>query len=163
MLSPFSIKSPTLLPPTLMQGRATSKINFQGYSNCLQGGESHRNQIGNKLPNGNPSQPTVWNEGKGTVRSWLIFPFFKKIFYYSGFCHTLKWISHGFTCIPHPDPPLLHRIWQFFLGSNLTLPGILILAKPDFTTGQWTFVGRHSIYHRTYFNERNHYLSCHSN
>ena len=23
----------------------------------------------------------------------------------SGFCHTLKWISHGFTCIPHPDPP----------------------------------------------------------
>ena len=25
--------------------------------------------------------------------------------YYSGFCHTLTWISHGFTCIPHPDPP----------------------------------------------------------
>ena len=25
--------------------------------------------------------------------------------YFSGFCHTLKWISHGFTCIPHPDPP----------------------------------------------------------
>ena len=23
----------------------------------------------------------------------------------SGFCHTLKWISHGFTCIPHPSPP----------------------------------------------------------
>ena len=23
----------------------------------------------------------------------------------SGFCHTLKWISHGFTYIPHPDPP----------------------------------------------------------
>ena len=26
-------------------------------------------------------------------------------FYCSGFCHTLKWISHGFTCVPHPDPP----------------------------------------------------------
>ena len=25
--------------------------------------------------------------------------------YWSGFCHTLTWISHGFTCIPHPDPP----------------------------------------------------------
>ena len=25
-------------------------------------------------------------------------------FYCSGFCHTLKWISHGFTCIPHPNP-----------------------------------------------------------
>ena len=23
--------------------------------------------------------------------------------YFSGFCHTLTWISHGFTCIPHPD------------------------------------------------------------
>ena len=25
--------------------------------------------------------------------------------YCSGFCHTLTWISHGFTCIAHPDPP----------------------------------------------------------
>ena len=25
--------------------------------------------------------------------------------YCSGFCHILTWISHGFTCIPHPDPP----------------------------------------------------------
>ena len=26
-------------------------------------------------------------------------------FYCSGFCHTLKWNSHAFTCVPHPDPP----------------------------------------------------------
>ena len=26
--------------------------------------------------------------------------------YCSGFCHTLTWISLGYTCIPHPDPPL---------------------------------------------------------
>ena len=25
--------------------------------------------------------------------------------YCGGFCHTLTWISHGFTCIPLPDPP----------------------------------------------------------
>ena len=25
--------------------------------------------------------------------------------YCSGLCHTLTQISHGFTCIPHPDPP----------------------------------------------------------
>ena len=25
--------------------------------------------------------------------------------YYSGFCHTLKWISHGFTCVPPPPDP----------------------------------------------------------
>ena len=23
----------------------------------------------------------------------------------SEFCHKLKWNSHGFTCVPHPDPP----------------------------------------------------------
>ena len=47
--------------------------------------------------------------------SFLIyFEFFSFIFiswrlitlqYRSGFCHTLTWISHGFTCVPHPDPP----------------------------------------------------------
>ena len=25
--------------------------------------------------------------------------------YYSGFCHTVIWINHGFTHVPHPDPP----------------------------------------------------------
>ena len=33
--------------------------------------------------------------------------------YCSGFCHTLAWISHGFTCVPHSEPPshlLLHPI-----------------------------------------------------
>ena len=25
-------------------------------------------------------------------------------FFCSEFCHTLKWNSHGFTCVPHPDP-----------------------------------------------------------
>ena len=25
--------------------------------------------------------------------------------YCSGFCHTLIWISHGFTCAPNPEPP----------------------------------------------------------
>ena len=25
--------------------------------------------------------------------------------YCSGFCHTLTRISHGVTCVPHPDPP----------------------------------------------------------
>ena len=33
----------------------------------------------------------------------LGFGFF--FFFCSEFCHTLKWNSHGFTCVPHPDPP----------------------------------------------------------
>ena len=28
--------------------------------------------------------------------------------YCNGFCHTLTWISHGFTCVPHPE-----FIWFF--------------------------------------------------
>ena len=34
------------------------------------------------------------------------FTFLRIFFFYcSGFCHTLKWNSHGFTRVPHPDPP----------------------------------------------------------
>ena len=55
-------------------------------------------------------------------RVWWVDFFFPFIFvswrlitlqYCSGFCHTLTWISHGVTCVPHPDPPshlLLHPI-----------------------------------------------------
>ena len=28
--------------------------------------------------------------------------------YCSGFCHTLTWISHGCTCVPHPESRSLH-------------------------------------------------------
>ena len=38
---------------------------------------------------------------------FLFFLIKKKIFFFicSGFCHTFKWNSHGFTCVPHPNPP----------------------------------------------------------
>ena len=36
---------------------------------------------------------------------FFIFLFMLFFFFGSGFCHTLKWNSHGFTCGPHPDPP----------------------------------------------------------
>ena len=31
--------------------------------------------------------------------------FFFFFFICGGFCHTLKWNSHGFTCVPHSNPP----------------------------------------------------------
>ena len=31
--------------------------------------------------------------------------FLSFFFLWCEFCHTLKWNSHGFTCVPHPDPP----------------------------------------------------------
>ena len=36
--------------------------------------------------------------------------------YCSGVCHTLTWISHGFTCIPHPDPPSHLAVYPIPLG-----------------------------------------------
>ena len=39
---------------------------------------------------------------KGLSRVFSSTTFF---FFCSGFCHTLKWNSHGFTCVPHPYPP----------------------------------------------------------
>ena len=38
--------------------------------------------------------------------------------YCSGFCHTLTWISHGYTCIPHPDPPS-HPTLVFLPGKSI--------------------------------------------
>jgi len=44
----------------------------------------------------------------------FIYSLFKKFYfnwrlitlqYCGGFCHTFTWISHGCTCVPHPDSP----------------------------------------------------------
>ena len=60
--------------------------------------------------------------------------------YCSGFCHTLTWIIHGFTCVPHPDPPShvpLHPIpWVFPVHQAWALvsciqPGVVICFTLD--------------------------------
>ena len=70
----------------------------------------------------------IWTSGSyGFKQQWFFF--FSFIFiswrlitlqYCSGFYHTLTWISHGVTCIPHPDPPShlpLHPIPLGLLGA----------------------------------------------
>ena len=48
------------------------------------------------------------------------------IFFFHFFFHTLTWISLGYTCIPHPDPP-----------SHLPLhPLLLIMELLDLTSSQ---------------------------
>ena len=42
--------------------------------------------------------------------------FFLILFICSEFCHTLKWNSHEFTCVPHPDPPSHLPLHPFPLG-----------------------------------------------
>ena len=48
------------------------------------------------------------------IQHWLplglavFFLFYWKLIilqYYGGFCHTLTWISHGYTCVPHLETP----------------------------------------------------------
>ena len=63
--------------------------------------------------------------------------------YYSGFCHTLTWISHDLHVFPIPKPPpashpipylwvfLVHQPWSLVSSSNLgwwcfTLDSILV-------------------------------------
>ena len=56
----------------------------------------------------------IWRNELYKVTDISFFKFFSFIFitwrlitlqHRSGFCHTLKWISHGFTCVPHSGPP----------------------------------------------------------
>ena len=63
--------------------------------------------------------------GRGMTRESFYFYLFSFIFicwrlitlqYCSGFCHTLTWISHGFTCIPHPDPLSCLPLYPIPLG-----------------------------------------------
>ena len=36
------------------------------------------------------------------LNDWNVLNYLK---YYSGFCHKLTWISHGYTRVPNPEPP----------------------------------------------------------
>ena len=45
------------------------------------------------------------NEAEDRPTFFVFFFFIFYFLYCSGFSHTLKWNSHEFTCVPHPDPP----------------------------------------------------------
>ena len=47
--------------------------------------------------------------------------------YCSGFCHTLTWISHGCTCVPHPEPPAYLPPYPIPLGHP-SVPALSILS-----------------------------------
>ena len=56
------------------------------------------------------SCPTPWFwalclQNYERIHFFFLFILLLLFFICSGFCHTLKWNSHGFTCVPHPDPP----------------------------------------------------------
>ena len=47
--------------------------------------------------------------------------------HFRGFCHTLTWISHGVTCIPHPDPPSHLPLHPIPLGLP-SAPGLRLVS-----------------------------------
>ena len=55
------------------------------------------------------------------------------------FCHTLKWIRHGCTCVPHPEPPFpslwvipVHQPWAPCIMQNwLFIALFLLLSFPN--------------------------------
>ena len=84
----------------------------------------------------------------GSWRSFLynssVYSFFKKLIYFnwrlitleycSGFCHTLTWISHKCTHIPHPESPShlpLHLIPQ----GHPSAPALSTLSHASTWTG----------------------------
>ena len=59
------------------------------------------------------SQSLLVQNGKRTLLNFIIYIYIFIYFnwwlitlqYCGGFCHKFTWISHGCTCVPHPDPP----------------------------------------------------------
>ena len=129
-------------------GIEPGSLALQADSYCLspQGGPENTVDLRNRKSKSFPShvrvlkvfctgfwEPTVkfsriWWGGCQT-QSLFFFFFFSFIFiswrlitlqYYSGFCHTLTWISHGLTCIPHPNPPS-HLFKNIFYWSIVDL------------------------------------------
>ena len=63
--------------------------------------------------------------------------------YCSGFCHALTWISHGCTCVPHPEPHSLFPPHTIPLGHpSAPAPSILYHAS----NLDWRFISHMIIY-----------------
>ena len=87
----------------------------------FQGQAFHPRPEHDELSSEDLSQMPAWDFLLTLTLLWiLIFFFFSwrliTLQYCSGFCHTLTWISHGYTCIPHSDPPSHHPLHPIPLG-----------------------------------------------
>ena len=90
--------------------------------------------------------------------------------YCSGFCHPLTWISHGFTCSPHPDAPshlplyplplglpsapglsicLMHPTWAGDLRNPHFKCHLQLKTKEDVGVMVWSLKGRKAIHTET--------------
>ena len=104
-------------------------LSFFNFIDLFQYGDLYCSHIG-KLP-------VITLYLKKNYFSWRLIT----LQYCSGFCHTLIWISHGFTCIPLPEPlshlpphpmPLGHPYlmhWKNFIGASKTVQRLRLHAS----------------------------------
>ena len=105
-----TISSSVIPFSSYLQSFPTSR-SFQMSQFFVSGGQSIGvSASASVLPmNNQDSFPLGWTGWISLLSKGLFFFFLSwrliTLQYCSGFCHTLTWISHGFTCIPRPDPP----------------------------------------------------------
>ena len=80
-------------------------------------------------------------------RTFSLFFFFNwrliTLQYYSGFCHTLTWISNGCTCVPHPE--LLSHLHPH--PTSQGCPGALALSSLFHASNlDWWSISHMAIY-----------------
>ena len=63
----------------------------------------------------------------------------------SGFCHTLTWISHGVTCVPHPDPPSHLPLHPIPLGLPSAPGPSTCLMHPTWAGDLFTIDNIHAV------------------
>ena len=101
----------------------------------------------------------------------FFFPFF--FFICSEFCHTLEWNSHGFTCVPHPNPPSHLPLPPLPLGfpsapgpsaclMHPTWAGDLICFISDSRPWTSTNLPAYVLYWKLPINQRSNISLCHA-
>ena len=100
-----SVMSISLWPHGLQQTRLTCPSPTPGAcSNWCPSSQWWHPTI---LSSASPFPPAFSLSQQQGLFQWVRFFFFNFFIFFicSGFCHTLKWNSHGFKCGPHPNPP----------------------------------------------------------
>ena len=117
--------------PGGLQSIASQRVGH-GWSNWACMHMIHGSDKWHPLPWKSETMATHCPEGLG----WFCFVLFCFLIscrlitlqYCSGFCNTLTWISHGFTCVPHPDPPSHLPPHPLPLGLGLTQSFLNLLS-----------------------------------
>ena len=123
-------------------------------SRCWQGCVPSRSSMRESLSSFSFPRPTAFLGLWGSHQLYLFIYLFPFIFiswrlitlqYCGGFCHTLTWISHGFTCVPHPDPPSHLPLHPVLLGLPSAPGPSTCLTHPAWATDRFTLDNIHVL------------------